>query len=133
MVIEEAVKAGSDAMTKGSVRMRMIETLNETMPEDVTAVLTLAACDATHQWGKALANMEKLHIALTGEWVGLCRRGKEGWKGRTGGSGEYSCLCTCVCVGMYGRKGREAVVMSVFVYVFVIYMECVYIHMYERK
>ncbi|XP_050723459.1 ionotropic receptor 93a-like [Eriocheir sinensis] len=74
-VIEQAVKAGSDAMSKGSVRMRMIETLNGTMAKDVTAVLTLAACHSTHKWGKALADMEKLHIAVTGSGCGRIGRG----------------------------------------------------------
>ncbi|KAK8399557.1 hypothetical protein O3P69_003545 [Scylla paramamosain] len=74
-VIEKAVADNQGKMMRGSVRVQMVDTINETMAADVTAVLTLASCPATHQWGMKLADNQKLHIALTESGCGRINRG----------------------------------------------------------
>ncbi|XP_069953211.1 ionotropic receptor 93a-like isoform X1 [Cherax quadricarinatus] len=67
-LIQEAVKEGSAAMTRGSLTVQFLSSMNEniTLPDEMTAVLTLASCSNTRAWAPSLAKMGKLHIAITG-------------------------------------------------------------------
>ncbi|KAK3869467.1 hypothetical protein Pcinc_025236 [Petrolisthes cinctipes] len=52
-------------MARGSVSVQFIDMMNETLAEDVDAVLTLASCGPTHDWAMPLKEVGVLHMAIT--------------------------------------------------------------------
>nr|XP_027229951.1 ionotropic receptor 93a-like [Penaeus vannamei] len=63
-LVVSTVSASAAAMTRGSVTVKALSSMNDTMPENMAAVLTMSSCEATHAWAKGLAEMGKLHIAI---------------------------------------------------------------------
>ncbi|XP_068230877.1 ionotropic receptor 93a-like [Palaemon carinicauda] len=64
-LMKSSVEEASAAMARGSLGVVFLESMNETMPENMAAVMTLASCDKTHMWAPSVAAMGKLHIAIT--------------------------------------------------------------------
>ncbi|XP_042864338.1 ionotropic receptor 93a-like [Penaeus japonicus] len=64
-LIASTVSASAASMTRGSVTVKALSSMNDTMPENMAAVLTMSSCEATHAWAEGLAEMGKLHIAIT--------------------------------------------------------------------
>ncbi|XP_066943243.1 ionotropic receptor 93a-like [Macrobrachium rosenbergii] len=64
-LMKTAVQTASAAMKRGSLGVVFLESMNDTMPENLTAVMTLAHCDRTHAFAPTFAQMGKLHIAVT--------------------------------------------------------------------
>ncbi|XP_047486802.1 LOW QUALITY PROTEIN: ionotropic receptor 93a-like [Penaeus chinensis] len=64
-LIASTVSASAASMSRGSVTVKALSSMNDTMPENMAAVLTMSSCEATHAWAEGLAEMGKLHIAIT--------------------------------------------------------------------
>ncbi|XP_042232295.1 uncharacterized protein LOC121873047 [Homarus americanus] len=64
-LVEQVVTESSGAMTQGSLTVQFLTSMNDSMPEEMTGVMTLASCSNTHMWAPGLAEMGKMHIALT--------------------------------------------------------------------
>ncbi|CAL4132221.1 unnamed protein product, partial [Meganyctiphanes norvegica] len=64
-IVNNAVADANAVMTKGSIAVQFLNSWNETMSEDLTAILSMANCDVTHEWAPAIAEMGKVHIAIT--------------------------------------------------------------------
>ncbi|XP_069170054.1 ionotropic receptor 93a isoform X2 [Procambarus clarkii] len=64
-LVKAAVKEGSAAMTLGSLSVQFLASMNDTLPDNTTAVLTMVSCTNTHAWADRLVQNGTLHIALT--------------------------------------------------------------------
>ncbi|XP_063599998.1 ionotropic receptor 93a-like [Penaeus indicus] len=64
-LITSTISASAASMSRGSVTVKALSSMNDTMPENMAAVLTMSSCEATHAWADGLAEMGKLHIAIT--------------------------------------------------------------------
>ncbi|XP_076061279.1 ionotropic receptor 93a-like [Oratosquilla oratoria] len=66
-LIKSVVSETKASMTQGSLDATFLPMLDpESLPEEMSAVMTLASCDATHLAAPAVAQMGKLHLAVTG-------------------------------------------------------------------
>ncbi|KAK7084682.1 hypothetical protein SK128_009077 [Halocaridina rubra] len=72
-LIQSSIKKASEAMTRGSLGVIFLDTMDDTMSNDTTAVMTVGSCENTHMWAADLAEMGKLHMAITDAG---CRRTK---------------------------------------------------------
>nr|AGJ51190.1 olfactory ionotropic receptor IR93a [Panulirus argus] len=64
-MIQKAVADGSAAMSLGTLSVEFLSSMNDSMPEDMSVMLTMASCSSTHMWAPGLAEKGILQIAIT--------------------------------------------------------------------